>query len=388
MAVTPADPIFAPLPSRPYDPAQGPPSWIAGGHGIGGVATAATYDEFLSQQARYVAFLQQGGAYTAVRPVGAQEAAYNVVTNVRTLAPVTPHARGAAAPTVYTDPLGPPGPPATGAAVAAATADATGLLPECPPGYARIQQRNGRSTCFQVQGVSGRGGSPSSVPGPLQTFVPGGTMATQVWNPMVNQLTAEQIGGLGAVAGAGCDFIRNESARALCRAGVAVGTGLLVGGGGNQTAGRGETLSPVGGGSLAPCPEGYRPRAGGGCEPASGISRVAGWMTPGIDVGRPDVVWQGVRGQLMGGVAPAEKSTLRRLCPRRYVLGLDNVCYPKPMLPRALRKWTPDPRPLLSAMDAKIMQRAKAVGKRVNRAASKYAPKRKACSCGPKRRGK
>jgi hypothetical protein len=51
--------------------------------------------------------------------------------------------------------------------------------------------------------------------------------------------------------------------------------------------------------------------------------------------------------------------TMRR-CGPRFVLGADNLCYPKALLPRRsrYRKWRQPARPALSSSDVKTIRRA------------------------------
>ena len=54
-------------------------------------------------------------------------------------------------------------------------------------------------------------------------------------------------------------------------------------------------------------------------------------------------------------------------CPTGLVLAQDNRCYAKESLPKKARKWKPDPRPLLSASDARVLRESHAVEKKLVR---------------------
>lgn len=57
---------------------------------------------------------------------------------------------------------------------------------------------------------------------------------------------------------------------------------------------------------------------------------------------------------------PMTETRVRRNCGRGYVLGIDNLCYPKQLLPRRSkwRKWRAAPKPPVSAADMKAIRRA------------------------------
>lgn len=181
-------------------------------------------------------------------------------------------------------------------------------------------------------------------------------------------------GAVGTVGGAACTKISNPSLRAVCLAGVgAVATGL-----GKATPRSGNIDPSAGGGrgSFLPatCPPGTV-RVGDTCV-------APGDAFPGGDpftFGAGGVGTMGAMG--MPAVTPAQRQQVTLRCPRRYVLAVDDLCYPKGFIPRSLRKWAPDPKPMVSAMDAKIVRRAKAVQKRIRKAQTSLAPR-------PTRRGK
>lgn len=175
-------------------------------------------------------------------------------------------------------------------------------------------------------------------------------------------------GAVGAVGGAGCNLIKSPSARALCMAGVGAISGGLT-----KSTPRAGNIDPSGGsgsGSFLPatCPKGTV-RVGDTC-----VS--PGDAFPGGDpftFGAGGVGTMGAMG--MPAVTPAQRQQVTLRCPKRYVLAVDDLCYPKGFIPRSLRKWAPDPKPMVSAMDAKIVRRAKAVQKRIQKAQTALAPR-------------
>lgn len=65
----------------------------------------------------------------------------------------------------------------------------------------------------------------------------------------------------------------------------------------------------------------------------------------------------------MPAVTPVAEQRVRRRCPDGMVLGKDDLCYPKQVLPRRskYRKWRGDPKPKISAQDWKTLKRAERV---------------------------
>lgn len=58
------------------------------------------------------------------------------------------------------------------------------------------------------------------------------------------------------------------------------------------------------------------------------------------------------------GVAPSVTSRKFSKCPKGYRLAVDGMCYPRAMIPRAFRKWKPEPRPIVSRADQKAIRKA------------------------------
>lgn len=183
--------------------------------------------------------------------------------------------------------------------------------------------------------------------------------------PTSNPLTAGDI-GRGITDSGLCERL-NEPWRSICRLGGGVlggtGTGLPTGGGGG-------TLPPFNPtGSSDPCRPGTV-RVGNQCvaigdafpggnpmlTPAGDRAVIGGFGLPAVT---PAVVGQvfNKRGEL---------SMIRR-CPSMMVLGRDELCYPKALLPRRskLRKHRPPPRPPMTGADAAALRRIGTLQNRV-----------------------
>jgi len=92
----------------------------------------------------------------------------------------------------------------------------------------------------------------------------------------------------------------------------------------------------------------------------------------------------------MPAFTPLEEQVLTRRCPRRMVLGFDNLCYPKAVLPprSQFRKWKRAPSPTLSRRDEAAIMRAASAKDRVLGLAKKaglFASKSKPASRGNSR---
>lgn len=72
---------------------------------------------------------------------------------------------------------------------------------------------------------------------------------------------------------------------------------------------------------------------------------------------KPQVI--GSRKDLNGQTRPI------RRCPTGYVLAIDGNCYPRRVLPRALRKWKPAPRPAISHKQLRAVRTAEHLKKRL-----------------------
>jgi hypothetical protein len=108
------------------------------------------------------------------------------------------------------------------------------------------------------------------------------------------------------------------------------------------------------------------------CPPGSFLSRgqcvAPGDIFPGGDPFMQTAGGQAVQGGFgLPAVTPTVFQQPIRRCPRGFVLGLDNLCYPKAILPRRskLRKHRPPPRPAVTGGDVAAIRRADATRKRL-----------------------
>jgi len=408
-----------------YDPARGAPDWRADGTG-----TATTLEEFETQRVQFLAWNEKFGLIQQTSPGTFSNAiAFDsrvtpqlvrdlikppvVVPPIEKYVPETILRRREDLMAGVVKPLIPDVPEALASGVdrarelldklrgagGGATGEPSKLddCPSCPAGLVRSFRFSDR-TCSCVP--------PLNVPAtPLPLGLGSSGMASPVLGSRFNSafggggfggfssgLSGGEIGTLlTPVANAGCASITNAALRQLCLAGVGLGGAILgsgsttaTGGAGAYNSGRSASLDPTGG--LAPqnCPQGYVPDGRGGCQ-LGGVSGAISRVLPG-DIGRQDRVYNPTGG--MGGVAPQARATTVLRCPKRYALGLDNVCYPKPMLPRQFRKWVPERKPLLTGGEVRVLTRAKSLAKRVRKLSGKYAPKAKSCSCskGPRKK--
>lgn len=121
-------------------------------------------------------------------------------------------------------------------------------------------------------------------------------------------------------------------------------------------------------GTVAPCPEGTR-RVGTKCVdllalPPGGKPGVI--PAPGTAVGAPGgTAVMGAFG--LPAMSPRIETRVHRSCGPGMVLGKDNLCYPKRVLPRRsnMRKWKGDRRPPVTAADARAIRRAERARGRV-----------------------
>lgn len=153
-------------------------------------------------------------------------------------------------------------------------------------------------------------------------------------------------GGGGGPLGGLCDLLPAGFARDACK----VGSGFLPGSGGS------------GGGTngSGPCPDGSF-KVGNRCV-------APGDMFPGGDPGMFPAGGEATQGAFgMPALTPAQEQRTVLKCPSGMVLGKDDLCYPKAILSRRskYRKWKGDPRPPVTAADAKAVRRAERVRNRV-----------------------
>lgn len=69
----------------------------------------------------------------------------------------------------------------------------------------------------------------------------------------------------------------------------------------------------------------------------------------------------------MPAVTPVQEQRVHRSCPSGMVLGKDNLCYPRAVLPRRsrFRKWRPGMKPLLTGGDRKAIRKAESVANKL-----------------------
>jgi len=141
-------------------------------------------------------------------------------------------------------------------------------------------------------------------------------------------------------------------------------TGFLGGGSGSSqqqaTSTRPTSFTPV-----DPCPGGFQIPGTNRCfegpfQPVGG----GGTAVATIPVSG---VAQGIFGALSAN--PVRVASFRMVCPTGLVLGKDDRCYAKGTIPKKFRKWSPAPRPPVSAADAKAIRKAAAAKGRVKRLA-------------------
>lgn len=164
---------------------------------------------------------------------------------------------------------------------------------------------------------------------------------------------------IGAIVGGATGFLTGGPGGAV----VGALSGAL-GSGGGSTGGQGSSI-PDANTFAGGCPPGSY-QVGNTCvNPGAALPGGSPFTFPtgGTQVGSPGgtaVVPAGGGGGMMGAavaVAPFTYSQLRRQCPPGYVLGKDNLCYAKGMIPKKYRKWTYN-KPYITRGDYKAIARA------------------------------
>ena len=198
-----------------------------------------------------------------------------------------------------------------------------------------------------------RGIAPTSAPAPTATAVPfSREFNAMVPSPAANlSLFGDIFGLVKKIPGVGDVISTGEQ--------VARITGILPGGGtGTGTA---MTLS---------CPDGFKVNARGECV-KEGVGGAVQRFLPGGKTGTlGDVQGQAIVGAFgVPGLLPAQVGTINGRpilkCPAGMVLGKDDVCYVRAVLPRQFRKWPAAARPPITAGDAKAIRKAEGAKKRV-----------------------
>jgi len=174
-------------------------------------------------------------------------------------------------------------------------------------------------------------------------------------------------GGFGGFASGICGNISDPTTRAICEAGA----GLIPSGGGGGGGNGGRKKRRKGAFQPLTLDNDDRCIFPSRLDPVSGQCKLFLGSQEGADPGRavvggfglpamvPDVVGQITRRD--GSSGPILR------CMRTMVLGTDNLCYPKAVLPRRskFRKWRGDPRPAVSAGDVRAIRKAAAAKDRV-----------------------
>lgn len=242
------------------------------------------------------------------------------------------------------------------------TRDAGGSQGGCPPGYEEIAPGD----CFKVESVTSRGGS-------MANGMPGRFDQTLIFNP------ARTAAGT-LIETQGCSRLPAQWMRDLCAAGVEFGEDLVTGSTGVES---GE-LESANIDSGITCPDGFELQDGE-CVRAGVRGSIERTLPGGKSGTLADV--EGAAAIDDFGIPvrfPTQVGTIQRRdgssgpilrCPAGMILGLNDFCYVKGTLPRAMRKWKPEPRPLLSAQDGKILRRAKQLEKKLRRVSSKFVPR-------------
>lgn len=153
----------------------------------------------------------------------------------------------------------------------------------------------------------------------------------------------------GGIGGALCQFIQDPTWRRLCELGV-----TTFGAGGGTTPAPTPPPTP-----RAPkpgrngCPEGQRLIAGRCVDPGAIFPGGDPFVSPG-----PDMATTGAFG--LPAIVPSVEQRTVRDCPDGMVLGRDNLCYPKAVLPgrSRFRKWRRSRKPMFTAGDLNAIRRA------------------------------
>ena len=227
------------------------------------------------------------------------------------------------------------------------------------------RQRRPRGTIRTATGTFTPTGGGFSRGGPM--IHPMGPVSATPFGGRGTQFAPGTLGTLGGTLG---DRIGGSTGGAIGEALGTIAEGLIGGRRGTGTGSKpGEAPSTQGSGLTGggTCPTGTIRGPLGTC-----IDLVPGGSTSGHGVLVPQVPAGAAGGfGFLGAVAPGVHAQPRFTCPTGFVLGIDNMCYHKKVLPRQFRKWKPAPRPVLSAADAKTIRRADTLRKKVKRVAKR-----------------
>lgn len=166
----------------------------------------------------------------------------------------------------------------------------------------------------------------------------------------------------------GCELIRDTQLKAACIA--AARAGQLPG----PTRPTGPPLPPIPQPfpGTGPCPDGSFPVGNTCFDVGAALPGGDPFFFPQTKPVTPGPTTLGTGQVVQGGfglpaVSPAGISRLVRRCGPRMVLGIDNLCYPKAVLPprSKFRKWRRAPRPVVSRRDEVAIKRAASARERV-----------------------
>lgn len=162
---------------------------------------------------------------------------------------------------------------------------------------------------------------------------------------------------------------------------ICAAAGAVTGGTGGTGAGAGSGSSSSGAlvaEGTGPCPSGYELGPDGQCKKA-GFGGFVERALPGGSTGMlGDQYGPAVQTALGPALTPRQTGTVVRAdgtthptlgCPAGMVLGKDNLCYDKRVIPKAARKWRPAPKPPMSAADAKALRRIGTLQRKVKKLA-------------------
>lgn len=264
----------------------------------------------------------------------------------------------------------------------ASPADVAGWFNVCPGCRAQYEATKGVAYSASLGGFTGAGVTAPdarvlsyapppvispNIPAPSSAPVTSPSQSFAREEPMTGRNTLAPVppsqdflgGLLGGIGG----FITGGPIGAVAGAiGGYTGTGS-----GESRSSPGTQPTGYGGASLTSgCGAGYVWR-NGRCE-REGITGAIERLVPGGSTGvQPYTETQmGMYG--VHGVVPEVRQQTSLKCGRGYVLGRDNLCYPKRLLPKSARKWDPGTKPLLTGGEIKTLRKINSLENKVKKA--------------------
>ena len=244
----------------------------------------------------------------------------------------------------------------------------------------------GTQMAFNLMPFTGAGSSPVN----RSFFVPGGsvTLPNTVGSNFANTGSNSTIGTLVGAAAGLCDDLPAGWKEACKAAAGAVGGAVGGAAAGAVGAAAGQAVGTfVGGTGNGGCPPGYVLVMGRCVAPQNALP---GGQPLTLSRNQPTTGGMG-----LAALTPTQVGTITRKdgttgpllrCPAKYVLGMDFLCYPKAMIPNQLRAHPRGTRPLLTGGEVRVLNRARALSKKVGKLGTKFGPKH--CHCATKKRGK